>query len=225
MPNTKKYVVIGMGTFGREIASVLKDQGADVIVIDNNAETINELKQEGFYHAVSLEATDITALKRFVSEEDTVIVAMGESFESNILIVANLKEIGVKKIYSRATKKVHTDILKSMKVVETLFPEQYAGRKIALEIMYESVKFISEYGKGEFISEVSAPKRYWGKSIIDINVRKNFNLNVVALKEQMENGEEEIYPLGFENTPLKNAHTLILFGKEENITAFAKQAE
>ncbi len=225
MPKSKKYVVIGMGTFGREIASVLKDQGADVVVVDNNKESINELKQEGFYHAVKLDATDLSALKRFITPEDTAIVAMGESFESNILIVANLKEIGVKRIYSRATKKVHTEILKSMNIVETLFPEQYAGRKIALEIMYDSVKFISEYGKGDYISEVSAPKRYWGKSIIDINVRKNYNLNVVALKEKLDDGSEEIYALGFENTPLKEAHTLILFGKEKDITGFAKQAE
>ncbi|MDZ7821615.1 MAG: TrkA family potassium uptake protein [Candidatus Marinimicrobia bacterium] len=225
MPKSKKYVVIGMGTFGREIASVLKDQGADVVVIDDNKDTVNELKQEGFYHAVSLDATDLNALRRFITPEDTAIVAMGESFESNILIVANLKEIGVKKIYSRATKKVHTEILKSMNIVGTLFPEQYAGRKIALEIMYDSVKFISEYGKDDYISEVSAPKRYWGKSIIDINVRKNYKLNVVALKKKLGDGSEKIYALGFENTPLKEAHTLILFGKEKDITDFAKQAE
>jgi trk system potassium uptake protein TrkA len=225
MPKKQNYVIIGMGAFGREIATVLKEQKADVIVIDENKDTIAELNQEGFYHAVSLDATEPSALKRFVSPDDTVIVAMGESFESNILIVAHLKKIGVKKIYSRATKKVYADILKSMDVVQTLFPEQYAGRKFALELMYDSVKFISEYMQGLYISEVTAPKHYWGRTIVDLNVRKSFNLNIVALKEKFENGEEEIYPLGFENTPLKKEHTLILFGKENDITAFAKQAE
>ena len=224
MSNMKKFVVIGMGAFGREIATVLKDQNADVVVIDENKETISELKQEGFYHAVAMDARDLGAIKRFINSEDTVIVAMGESFESNILIVANLKNIGVKKIYSRATKEVHTQILKSMDVVETLFPEKYAGRKFALELMYDSVKFISEYAANMYISEVVAPSRYWGKSIVDINVRKTFNLNIVALKETFSDGKEEIYALAFENIPLKETHTLILFGKEEDITAFAKEA-
>ena len=76
-----------------------------------------------------------------------------------------------------------------------------------------------------YISEVTAPKRYWGKTIVDINVRKSFNLNIVALKETFSDGKEEIYALGFENTPLRECHTLILFGKEEDITSFAKEAE
>jgi trk system potassium uptake protein TrkA len=225
MSNNKKFVVIGMGAFGREIATVLKDQNTDVVVIDENKETISELKQQGFYHAVALDATELPALKRFINPEDVVIVAMGESFESNILIVANLKKIGVTQIYSRATKEVHTQILKSMNVVDTLFPEKYAGRKFGLELMYDSVKFISEYAPNMYISEVAAPKHYWGKTIVDINVRKSFNLNIVALKEKFDDGEESIYALGFENTPLRECHTLILFGKEEDITAFAKEAE
>lgn len=158
MSKNRKFVVIGMGAFGREIASVLKDQNTDVVVIDENKETISELKQQGFYHAVALDATELPALKRFINPEDVVIVAMGESFESNILIVANLKKMGVRRIYSRATKEVHTQILKSMDVVETLFPEKYAGRKFGLELMYDSVKFISEYAKNMYISEVAAPK-------------------------------------------------------------------
>ncbi len=225
MSRTHKYVVIGMGAFGREIATTLKDHDMDVVIIDKNKDTIDELRQEGFYHAVTMNATEISTIRRFVSPEDTVIVAMGESFESNILIVANLQKIGVTKIYSRATKQIHTLILKNMEVVQTLFPEQYAGRKFALELMYSSVKFISEYAPGIYISEVTAPKQYWNKTIIDINVRKSFNLNIVALKETFENGEEKIYALGFENTPLNASHTLILFGKEEDITDFARQAE
>lgn len=225
MSKTHKYAVIGMGAFGREIATTLKDHDKDVVIIDKDKDTIDELRQEGFYHAVCMNATEITAVKRFISPQDTVIVAMGESFEANILIVANLQKMGVTNIYSRATKEIHTRILQNMDVVQTLFPEQYAGRKFALELMYKSVKFISEYAPGIYISEVVAPKQYWGKTIVDINVRKSYNLNIVALKETFENGEEKIYALGFENTPLKFCHTLILFGKEEDITSFARNAE
>lgn len=220
-----KFVVIGMGAFGREISTVLKEQNTDVVVIDKNKETIAEMKQLGFYHAVALDARDIAAIKRFINVEDTVVVAMGESFESNILIVANLKKIGVTKIYSRATKEIQIQILKSMDVVDTLFPEKYAGRKFALELMYDSVKFISEYAPNMYISEVSPPPQFWGKSIVDLNVRKNYNLNIVALKESFEDGTEQIYALAFENIPLKKNHALILFGKEEDITDFAKEAE
>lgn len=225
MAKAHKFIVIGMGAFGREIATTLKDHDMDVVVIDRNKDTIDELRQEGFYHAASMDATELSTIKRFVTAEDTVIVAMGESFESNILIVANLQKLGVTKIYSRATKLVQTQILKSMNVVETLFPEQYAGRKFAMELMYDSVKFISEYAPGLYISEVVAPKQYWGKTIIDINVRKHFNLNIVALKEKFDDGNEEIYALGFENTPLRECHTLILFGKEDDIASFAKNVK
>lgn len=230
MQNARKFIIIGMGAFGREIATTLKDHKADVVIIDRNKETIVELKLEGFYHAVALDATEFSALQRYVSPDDAVIIAMGESFEASILTVANLKRIGVKNIYTRATKAVQISIFESMNVADTLFPEQYAGRKVALELLYDNVKFISEYAAGLYISEVTAPKRFIGKTIIDLNVRKNYNLNVVALKEHITNKDdgkedEQIYALGFENTPLKETHALILFGKEQDITDFVQKID
>jgi len=221
MANTQRYILIGMGAFGQEIAYTLKDHHIDMIVIDKSLEVINQMKQDGFDYAIQLDSTDAATLGRFVTADDIVVLSMGESFEDNIITVGILARFGVKKIYARATKIIHEEILSQMKNTEILFPEKEEGKRFALKLINKDFLFKDEYAPNVYITEVKVPETFIGKNIIELQIRSIYNVNVIALKKvlpnEVSNNHDNINYLGFEQEKLNKDHILIVIGKEENI--------
>lgn len=224
MSQTQKFVLIGMGAFGQEIAYTMKYFGAELLVIDKNAETIAQLKRDGFPYVVQLNSTDAAALERFVNKNDIVVLAMGESFEDNIVTVGILTRLGVKKIYTRATRIIHEEILNQMRNTVCLFPEREEGKRVALKLLYKEFNFIEEFSPGVFICEMDVPEKFVGKTIIQLKIRNKYNINIIGLKEflQTNNGHHEINMLvtDFENTILKKEHIFVFLAKERNMKLF-----
>jgi len=221
MANTQRYILIGMGAFGQEIAYTLKDHHIDMIVMDKSLEVINQMKQDGFDYAIQLDSTDSATLGRFVTADDIVVLSMGESFEDNIITVGILARFGVKKIYARATKIIHEEILSQMKNTEILFPEKEEGKRFALKLINKDFLFKDEYAPNVYITEVKVPETFIGKNIIEIQIRSVYHVNVIALKQvlpnEISNNHDNINYLGFEQEKLTKDHILIVIGKEENI--------
>jgi trk system potassium uptake protein TrkA len=221
MSKKHKYVLIGIGAFGKEIARTLLKHNEDILVMDKHESVVNKLKQEGFDFAVQIDATDESALSRFINPEDIVILAMGESFEDNILTVGILKEMGVKKIYARATTEIQMKILERMGITETLFPEKQEGKRFALRLLFDDFKFIDEFTKDVFIGEIAVPEKFFGKTIVEIDLRKNYRINAIGIKDKhiTKGGKEteQLIQIGFENIRLNNNHILIVVGLEKNI--------
>lgn len=221
MANTQRYILIGMGAFGQEIAYTLKDHHIDMIVMDKSLEVINQMKQDGFDYAIQLDSTDAATLGRFVTADDIVVLSMGESFEDNIITVGILARFGVKKIYARATKIIHEEILSQMKNTEILFPEKEEGKRFALKLINKDFLFKDEYAPNVYITEVKVPETFIGKNIIEIQIRSIYHVNVIALKKvlpnEISNNHDNINYLGFEQEKLTKDHILIVIGKEENI--------
>jgi len=221
MVNTQRYILIGMGAFGQEIAYTLKDHHIDMIVMDKSLEVINQMKQDGFDYAIQLDSTDAATLGRFVTADDIVVLSMGESFEDNIITVGILARFGVKKIYARATKIIHEEILSQMKNTEILFPEKEEGKRFALKLINKDFLFKDEYAPNVYITEVKVPENFIGKNIIELQIRSIFHVNIIALKQvlpnETSNNHDNINYLGFEQEKLTKDHILIVIGKEENI--------
>ncbi len=224
MSELKKFVIIGMGAYGKAIARTLKKLNADITIIDKNLKTIENLKAEGFDHAVQLNSTDEIALSHFVNPDDIVVLSMGESFEANILTVGILMKFGVKKIYTRAIKEIQTQILDKMDVVETLFPEKQQGNETAIKLFYDGINFVKEFAPGIYLGEFVISKKYYNKTIIELNIRQKHDINIIALKEiNEEDGSiKKIHPTNFENIPLKENDTLIAVGTKKSISSFLK---
>ncbi|OFX47518.1 MAG: hypothetical protein A2X10_05225, partial [Bacteroidetes bacterium GWA2_33_15] len=214
-------ILIGMGAFGQEIAYTLKDHHIDMIVMDKNLEVINQMKQDGFDYAIQLDSTDAATLGRFVTADDIVVLSMGESFEDNIITVGILARFGVKKIYARATKIIHEEILSQMKNTEILFPEKEEGKRFALKLINKDFLFKDEYAPNVYITEIKVPETFIGKNIIELQIRSIYHVNVIALKQvlpnEVSNSHNNINYLGFEQEKLTKDHILIVIGKEENI--------
>ena len=98
MENNQRFVLIGLGAFGREIARTLQEHDADIIVMDQDLSDVNQMKFEGFKYTVHIDNLDPSTLAKFIKPQDIVILSMGDAFEANILTIELLKEIGVKSI-------------------------------------------------------------------------------------------------------------------------------
>ena len=221
MSENQRFVLIGLGAFGKEIARTLNDHNADVIIMDRDPNTVNMMKSEGFKFAVQIDNLDPTSLARFVKPDDIVIVSTGDAFESNILTIEILKEIGVKTIYSRATKDIQVKVLEKMDITEILFPEKQEGRRFALKLLNRDIRFIDEFAPDIYLIEVPVPEKFTRKSILELEIRSKYNVNVIGLKmmEKSSDGHEiqKMDYVGFEKTKLKKEHSLLVIGKEEDL--------
>lgn len=126
-----KYLVIGMGNFGKTLAEELTDKGNDVIGVDSDENRIEGLKNR-IDMAYILDATEVSALKALPLDDiDCTVVAIGQSMDASLRTVAALKELGVKNIYARAIDQTHRSILAAMSLKLILMPECYAARQLA----------------------------------------------------------------------------------------------
>ncbi len=229
MDNNKRFVLIGLGAFGREIARTLYEHDADVIVMDRDPSVVNQMKSEGFKFTVHIDNLDPSALAKFIKPQDIVILSMGDAFESNILTIAMLKEIGVKSIYSRATKDIQYKVLEKMDITEILFPEKQEGRRFALKLLNWDIHFIDEFASDIYLIEIPITRKLIGKTIVELEIRSKYNVNIIGLKSMIrENGKGESQKMdyvGFENTSLTENHSLLVMGKENDLEDLVRDAE
>lgn len=126
-----KYLIIGLGHFGKTLAEELTDKGHEVIGIDSNERAVEELKDK-ISVAYIMESTEVYALKMLPLDEiDCTVVALSQSMDKSLRTVAALKELSVKNIYARALDKTHQSILKAMNVEKIFMPEYYAAKIFA----------------------------------------------------------------------------------------------
>ncbi|KPL16201.1 MAG: hypothetical protein AMS26_05455 [Bacteroides sp. SM23_62] len=229
MENNQRFVLIGLGAFGREIARTLHEHDADLIVMDRDPAAVNMMKSEGFKYTVHIDNLDPSALAKFIKPQDIVILSMGDAFEANILTIEMLKEIGVKSIYCRATRDIQYKILEKMDITEILFPEKQEGRRFALKLLNRDVHFIDEFAPDIYLIEVPIPKELIGKTIRELSIRARYNVNIIGLKSMIKDpGNQKTHTMdyvGFENTVLKKEHSLLVIGKENDLEEMVRDTQ
>jgi trk system potassium uptake protein TrkA len=229
MGNNHRYVLIGLGAFGREIAKTLFENDVDIIVMDQDPTLVSHMKSEGFKYAVQIDNRDPSSLAKFIKPEDVVILSMGEAFEANILTIEMLKEMGVKSIYSRATRDIQYRILQKMDITEILFPEKQEGRRFALKLLNRDINFIDEFAPEIYLIEVKIPEDSIGKTIAELDIRSRYNVNIIGLKRTVKDRENrETHAMdyvGFEKTILEKDHTLLVIGKENALEELVRDTQ
>ncbi|MDD4142822.1 MAG: NAD-binding protein [Bacteroidales bacterium] len=126
-----KYLIIGLGNFGRALAEELTTIGHEVIGIDSNEKRVDEIKDK-ISLAYIMDITEYNALKALpLKNIDCAIVAIGSSIDSSLRAVAMLKEQSVNKIYARALDETHYQILKAMNIDKIFIPEAFAAQILA----------------------------------------------------------------------------------------------
>ena len=178
----KSFVIIGLGRFGTHIAELLCAEKKDVMVIDS-CEQRTQAFSDYAVKAVASDAQNISVLQKLgVQNADCVIVSVASDLAASVLITMNLKTIGCKHIIAKAKDNTHAEILQKLGADEVVIPEYKVAEKLVTSLtsnnILEYIELSGQYG----IIEKEAPSSWVGKTLIDLNVRATYGINIIALK-------------------------------------------
>lgn len=218
MPKQKEFAVIGLGRFGGSICKELANEGIDVLAIDTDEDKVNDFANI-VAHAVVADATDENVLKSLgIRNFDHVIVAIGDDLQASILITLLLKELGVKQVTAKAQNDYHEKVLHKIGADHIVHPERDMGRRIAHYAVSNSILDYIELSDEYSIVEVIASAKIHNQSLIDLDIRAKYGINIVAIKR----GEEVIVsPLA--EQVVQQGDILIVIGSVTDIKKLEKQ--
>ncbi len=179
----RRFAVIGLGRFGQKLAIALAMSGSEVIAIDRDRNEV-ELIRDQVSHAVRLDSTDEEAMKaQGVDKADVAIIALGqESFEAAILTVVNLRQMGVKQIYARAESLLAGEVFSKVGATEVIYPEIESAQRWAYKLIAPQVGEKIDFAPGYSLARVKAPPSFDGKTVMDLQLRQKYKVNLVIIK-------------------------------------------
>jgi trk system potassium uptake protein TrkA len=179
----RSFAVIGLGRFGQKLAIALAMSGAEVIAADKDRDEI-ELIRDQVSHAVRLDSTDEEALKaQGLDKVDVAIIGIGrDGFESAILTVVNLRQMGVKQIYARAESLIAGEVLAKVGATDVIYPEIESAQRWAYKLIAPQIGEKIDFAPGYSLARVKAPPSFDAKTVMDLQLRQKYSVNLVAIK-------------------------------------------
>lgn len=208
----KSYVVIGLGRFGTAVATELCAQGSEVLAMDTDQANVQAIA-DLVTHAVVADAKDPAVLKSLgVRNFDCAVVAVGSDVGGSALITMLLKELGVPQVVCKAQSHVHRRVLEKIGADRVVFPEHEMGVKLAQGLTHSNILNFIELSDKYGIVEVSPPKQWRGLTLKQVDVRRNYGVNIVAIRDD-ETGELQVAPGG--DYVMRDTETLFLLGEDQ----------
>lgn len=215
----KQVVVIGLGQFGMHLARTLPKMSVEVIAIDTNEGRVEEIRDD-VHRAMIGDARDYDMLSAALTGGiDEAVIALGEtSIEPSILCTVHLKRLGIKSIVSTARNDDHAMILKAVGANEIIFPERETAERAARHIANPDLRDMFSLDDDYRIMEIVAPTKLTGKTLAAANLRRDFDLLVLAVKEK---GRPNFSFLPSPDLGIKPDDTLMVLGRELDLARFA----
>jgi len=209
-----KFAVIGLGSFGSNVAKTLYEKGNEVLAVDVDKEKIEEVKTF-VSHAVNMDAADKENLQALgIQDMDVVIVSLGPEMEASILTVLHLHEIGAKRVVAKALTEDHAKILEAVGATEVIYPEKDMAIKTAMKLscpnVLEYLPLISGFG----IQEIAPPEKFIGKSLKELDLRNKYGIQIIAIKELIPEKTTFVPKADF---VLKDSDILVIMGEEKQL--------
>ena len=182
MKKTKTYAVFGLGRYGRAVAKELVDNGMEVLAVDADQNVVNDAAA---YLPICkcADVTDAEVIARLgVADIDTVIVGMAGDLAASVMAVTLCKEAGVKTVIAKCANEMQQKILLRVGADQVVFPENESGIRLAKNLL--SSGFIDRISLSKDVSmlEIDVKDEWLGKNLIELNLRKKYGFNVVAIK-------------------------------------------
>ena len=230
-----KFVIIGIGQFGRALALHLADLGFEVTILDERESIITELKDRVTYALVG-DATDIRVLRQLelVGADTYVIVAVGEQFERNLLITAQLKEMGVVNLYTRSVNELHGKLLKLIGVNDLIRVEEVAARQLAALFTNDGMMRLRRMDATHSLADVRLPDEWVGLKLMDVGLRSVYRLNLLTLRrgkvneeqttdDVLSEPEQPVIDMPSADLVFQEGDVLVLFGKDTDLQNFVEK--
>ncbi|MFH1614701.1 MAG: TrkA family potassium uptake protein [Planctomycetota bacterium] len=227
----KSFAVIGLGRFGQKLAIALTMSDADVIAIDRDRAIIDTIRDQ-VTHAVRLDSTDEEALRaQGIDKVDVAIVGIGQggqAFEAAVLTVVNLKHIGVKQIYARAQSLTSGQVLESVGADEVIYPEIESAQRWAYRLIAPQISDRIDFAPGYSLARIKAPPSFDGKTIMDLQLRQKYNVNLVAIKraenrEIKKSRKDQIINVPMPDTVIYHDDILLVAGSDSDLAKLPQE--
>lgn len=208
----KSILLVGLGRFGRHIAEKLFDLDHQVMAVDRKEERVDSILPFVTNAQIGDSTNPDFLVSLGIRNFDLCIVAIGDDFQSSLETTSLLKELGAKVVVSRAASDVHAKFLLKNGADEIVYPERqlatWTAIRYSADHIFDYIELDDEHG----IYEVPVPEDWAGKTIGDLDIRKRYNVNVMALKE------EEILNLTITpDTEVTASQTLLVLGTMKQI--------
>jgi trk system potassium uptake protein TrkA len=214
-----KFAVIGLGSFGSNVAKTLYAKKHEVLAVDTDKEKIEELKTF-VTHAVHMDAAVKDNLRALdVQEMDLVVVSLGPEMEASILTVLYLHELGAMRIVAKALTEDHGKILEAVGATEVIYPEKDMAIKTALRLSNPNILEYLPLLAGIDIQEIAPPDKFIGKSLRELDLRNKFGVQVIAIKELIPENTTFIPDADF---VIKDSDILIMMGDQKQMDKINK---
>lgn len=208
-----QFAIIGMGQFGNVLARQLVKLGKEVMVIDIKEDNIAAV-QDIVTHSVVADATDEKVLKALsISSFDVVVVSIGNNMQASILATLLCKQLGVEMVVAKAKSDSHRTVLQRIGADMVILPEEYMGKKLASLLINPTIGDIVDLNEDFSLAEVKVPTKWFGKSLMELNIRKNYNVSIILVKS--EDGSVTASPGG--DTILKSGDYIMLCGDKAEV--------
>lgn len=208
----KSILLIGLGRFGRHIARKLNELNHEVMAIDKKEELVNEVLSYVTNAQIGDSTNEEFLLSLGVGNYDICFVAIGDDFQSSLETTSLLKELGAKFVVSRAERDVQEKFLLRNGADQVVYPEKQVASWAATRYSAEHILDFIELDDDYAIFEVSTPDNWIGKTIGQIDIRKKFGINIMAIKHDGKMNLT-IHP----DTVLEEGETMLVLGEYKDI--------
>jgi trk system potassium uptake protein TrkA len=220
-----KYTVVGLGEFGTSTALGLARRGAEVIAVDIDMARVKAVKDH-VAMAICLDASHHEALLTHgIGDVDVLIAGISNNFEAQVLLVVHARQYGIPRIVARATSPDHIKVLKAIGANDVFNPEEEAARWIVQRLLIRDMTNYFELADGFSIVEIAVPASIIGKTIQELDLRRKFRINLIAIKTIVPDADGAPVIKSFNAVPspdqrLKDGETLAFAGSVLDIANF-----
>ena len=179
----KSVLLIGLGRFGKFIAMKLHSMGHQIMAVDTNEERVNSVLPYVTNAQIGDSTNEAFLSSLGISNYDACIVAIGDNFQNSLETAYLLKELGAKKVIARASREIQEKFLLHNGADEVVYPEKQLASWTAIRCSSEHILEYIELDDEYAIFELAAPMEWVGKTIVQLDIRKRFGINVLGIRE------------------------------------------
>ena len=215
----KNVIVLGLGRFGYAVATKLFEKGVYVTAVDSNYKKVEKIANF-VSSAAQADITEEVAMKSLgINNYDVAIIATGADIEASIEATLICKDSGVDKVIAKATSQSHARILIKIGADQIVYPELDTGERLARSLAGSNLLELVQFSNDFSLIEIKAHEDWIGKSLIQLDFRKAYKMNVVAFERD---GQMlmDIDP----STYIKKDDILVLIGDNENAKALEEKS-
>lgn len=217
----RSFAVIGLGSFGFSVAKRLYELDHDVIAIDLNKETVQNIKDFSTQAIIADASDKETIMSLGLQDVDVAVVSLGEKMDTSALVILYLKETGIKEIVVKALTLDHGKVLELIGATKIIFPERDMAIRTAERLSAPNILDQINFLEGYSVVELASPRELWDKTLKEANVRANYGIAIVVIKRKtLEDLPAKVIIAPHANEKITKDDVLVIIGEDEKLNAF-----